>query len=283
MDLSTPVWTCAVTPTCGPSQWTPPAGQVPPPHCGSQAHMDTPVQPDTDIHRHTLAWRLARRYWAQTPRPRLPHPPGPLGPEPPLPRSHVGGTSVGIVLRHTPSATHTHTHTHTCAHTHVGVQPGLSAHSNPRCHGPLSQGLEEAPWQTSPLCICLALLSPKSQGPKPLTGLCVHFLQWQQAGGLGTGVCFSTILEPRCWESRCGQGHAPRGSRGGSSLSLPVSGGPGLVATSLISPSTLTWLFSASVCPLPFYKDPGCPPPLWPHLNCIYRGPVTLGTPFSPQ
>ena len=184
---------------------------------------------------------------------------------------------------------HTHTHTHTRAHTHVGVQPGLSAHSNPRCHGPLSQGLEEAPWQTGPLCICLALLSPKSQGPKPLTGLCVHFLQWQQAGGLGTGVCFSTILEPRCWESRCGQGHAPRGSRGGSSLSLPVSGGPGLVAISLISPSTLTWLFSASVCPLPFYKDPGCPPPLWPHLNCIYRdwiskqGPVTLGTPFSPQ
>ena len=112
MDLSTPVWTCAVTPTCGPSQWTPPAGQVPPPHCGSQAHMDTPVQPDTDTHRHTLARRRARRYWAQTPRPRLPHPPGPLGPEPPLPRSHVGGTSVRFVLRHTPSATHTHTHTH---------------------------------------------------------------------------------------------------------------------------------------------------------------------------
>lgn len=226
-DLSTPVWTCAVTPTCGPSQWTPPAGQVLPPHCGSQAHMDTPVQPDTDTHRHTLARRLARRYWAQTPRPRPPHPPGPLGLEPPLPRSHVGGTSVRFVLRHTPVLhTYTHTRARMCAHTHVGVQPGLSAHSNPRCHGPLSQGLEEAPWQTGPLCICLALLSPKSQGPKPLTGLCVHFLQWQQAGGLGTGVCFSTILEPRCWESRCGQGHAPRGSRGGSSLSLPVSGGP---------------------------------------------------------
>lgn len=76
---------------------------------------------------------------------------------------------------------------------------------------------------TGPLCICLALLSPKSQGPKP--SLDFVFISCSGNRREGTGFVF-TILEPRCWESRCGQGHAPRGSRGGSSLSLPVSRGP---------------------------------------------------------
>lgn len=67
-----------------------------------------------------------------------------------------------------------------------------------------------------PLCICLALLSPKSQGPKPLTGLCVYFCSGNRPGNRAS--FFHDFLALMLTGQ--GQGHAPRGSRGGS---LPVS------------------------------------------------------------
>ena len=126
-DLSTPVWTCAITPTCGPSQWTPsnPRRAVPATPLwfpGTHGHTRPARHRHTQTHPRPAA---GSQILAQTPRPRPPRPPGPLGPAPPLTRSHMGSTSVRFVLRHTPSAPHTHTHTH--APTHVGVQPGLSA------------------------------------------------------------------------------------------------------------------------------------------------------------
>lgn len=109
---------------------------------------------------------------------------------------------------------------------------------------------------------------------------------------VATGRGEQGFVFPRFWSPDVGnqgvdRAMLPEAPGEGPPCLFQFLGGPGLVATSPISTSTLTWLFSASVCPLPFYKDPSCPPLLWPHLNCVYRdpiskqGPVTLGTPFS--
>ena len=212
-DLSTPVWTCAITPTCGPSQWTPShprrAGPATPLWFpGTHGPTHPARHRHTQTHPRPAAWLTDTGPDAP---PSAATPTRPTGPGAPTATQPRGQHFCALCSQAHPPVLHTHTHTHT--HTHActyacGCAAWPFCHSSPRHHGPLSQGLEEAPWQTSPLCICLALLNPKSQGPKPLTGLCIHFLQWQQ-GAWNRGSFFqdsgAQMLGIKVWTGQWSQ------------------------------------------------------------------------------
>ena len=277
-----------------PHMWTLPMDTLPPPP-GRSCHptvvpRHTWTHPSSQTQTHTdtpSPGGLAHRYWPRRPAlgrhahqahwARRPH-------------CHAATWAALLCALFSgtpPSATHTHTHTHT--HTRMHVRMWV-------CSLAFLPQQSTTPWTTQsgsgggsmadqPPVHLPGTAQPQESGTQTPHWTLYSFPA-MATGGLEQGFVFPRFWSPDVGNQGVDGAMVPKAPGEGLPCLFQFLEGPGLVATSPISTSALTWLFSAS---LPFYKDPGCPPLLWPHLNCVYRdpiskqGPVTLGTPFSPQ